>query len=704
MLLSDAIPFPSASWCPYFLHPRPVDPPVSRIMAGRGGARPKSAKAKAKAAAKTAAALAALQPAAPLFERQEAEEASASGRASRKRTRSVDEIISKILRDNFPHLKPGQATLLLNKAGKSLYEVLRKDREKVEAGAPDAPTIGKHYYARLREEFAYADNPARRLRVSDDSEIINEELMSALADLHKYPRSFERSMTFLEGKVVPNQRSLVLLFRQALSYSPNGGQDTTNFHMSLLGWVARNDVATKFPAEWLAVRNHLDEAASRALSAWKSTGMQSKVWWECNKGALSLLMPRDDTDQCMAETENYMKVEDALCRVVQSSVIGSRLFGAAHRQYQASKITTLIRDLLAILVAKPITAARIEECRTEFIQRSAARGRDCKESLPKRSVEMCYRGWNFPMEVFSFYDEYLMAEACQVETLAVDQGLLPALFCESELVPEDRAAVVLEIDDEVLAPAKSVRRAVAAGLAGDTPSGDNILHSLTMHAGQYNQLHRPFRAQIAFWTSIVGAGSEQRLHSEVLKCLGTSERPVTVTEACQRLAALEGRKLIAFCGLGLQTTFSSCKAFVNDIKNDRQPQYDGANDSPFLQSVMERCADFFKVEVPVTPQAEPRTLHGRAAVVHKLEALRGAVRAGETIELKEVQCLKIFGWLLKPSEFKEVDAWVNDCIKADIVSAADHAASSSSTAAPRSKAGRKKVAPSARDAVMKLLS
>ena len=99
-------------------------------------------------------------------------------------------------------------------------EVLTADREKIEAGETGAPVIGKLYYDRLKKEFTYSDSPTKQLKVARDQEELNEDLVTALMDINKHPRSFENALDFLDHGPMLNQKSLVLLFKQGLHFTP----------------------------------------------------------------------------------------------------------------------------------------------------------------------------------------------------------------------------------------------------------------------------------------------------------------------------------------------------------------------------------------------------------------------------------------------------------------------------------------------------
>ena len=135
---------------------------------------------------------------ASLVERLDGQEADGNTPQKRKRSRNLDETLAKVLRVNFPMFKQGQATMLVNKEGKTLLDVHRADRIKVMAKDPTAPRMGTHYYDSLTKDFSYSDAPFKKLKVKENSEHIDEALMQALIDVSKFPRSFDNAIDLLE--------------------------------------------------------------------------------------------------------------------------------------------------------------------------------------------------------------------------------------------------------------------------------------------------------------------------------------------------------------------------------------------------------------------------------------------------------------------------------------------------------------------------
>jgi hypothetical protein len=434
---------------------------------------------------------------------------------------------------------------------------------------------------------------------------------------------------------------------------------------------------------------------------WKASHMKAKMWWEANRQWSGAIIPVRETDVCMAVLDNYQVVEVQLCTVVQSSSIGNKLFGLAHRQYQGSLLSNLVKTTVAKLVMIDVTPATVQKSRQDFIAAATASGRDVKEALPKRVVEIFYRGAVVPIVVHSHFDEYCMYEAAVLESIAVDTGILQPLFCENSLVPANRGISGIKINASLVAGAASARRAASAAIVADSPSGEVILNSMNSNMAQFIQLDRGWRVTVAFWSSVVGQGAEKRLQAEVLMCLSDKHNHITVHQAIENMDELGRSKLVAFCGLGLQSLFNSVKTFLQDIKCSRPPKYDGQNDSTFLQQIMHVVANFL-VFIPPGSSASAQALRGHAAAQAKLGVLRAQKASGEKIPLTVISELRLFGWVLTTAELAEVAIMTDEAIKNDVVSAA--AASSSNRAEGKSKAGRKKLAPNARDAVLNLLA
>ena len=213
------------------------------------------------------------------------------------------------------------------------------------------------------------------------------------------------------------------------------------------------------------------------------------------------------------------------------------------------------------------------------------------------------------------------------------------------------------------------------------------------------QLNKGWRTIAAFWNSMLGSGAEGRLLEEVLKCLPAEGRDIKVEVAASKLENLGKGRLIAFCGLGLQSVFSSARNHVNDIKGKRAPPFETQKGSAFALAVMEQVACFFKYT------QGSNVMSGKHAMQAKFTDVQAAATAGTVPTLTALGDMHVFPWLLAAADKQQVEKWTSEAVKADVVSAAadkvNAAASSSSSIVVRKKT---KVASSARDMVLGLLS
>lgn len=151
--------------------------------------------------------------------------------------------------------------------------------------------------------------------------------------------------------------------------------------------------------------------------------------------------------------------------------------------------------------------------------------------------------------------------------------------------------------------------------------------------------------------------------------------------------------------------FSGVKSFVDDVRHSRQPKFNGTTDTDFLKSVMDKVGQFFLYEKSAGANQATVKLTGKDVVKATMSDLGRKRVAEEKIELRELNNLKVYAWLLEPNELKQVDDWIQECVQADIVGAADRAVGKVEEEKKHHKrAGRKTTTPSARDAVLKLLS
>ena len=184
---------------------------------------PKAASAKAKANAKAAAsahkATLASTKAVPLWQQLHDDGPLKRERSKPFKAESKVEFATwKALKANLriPGMKPDQIRTLVNADGVECYQKMLSDRVAAERGDADAPKFGPKCYEKIIDEFGPSESPAKKLKVTDPRERIDEELLNSLSEIQSVPKSYERAFIFLAEGGTLNQRSFVLLAHQVL--------------------------------------------------------------------------------------------------------------------------------------------------------------------------------------------------------------------------------------------------------------------------------------------------------------------------------------------------------------------------------------------------------------------------------------------------------------------------------------------------------
>ena len=623
--------------------------------------------------------------------------------SKRHRPKTVESKVCKKLRDHFKDWDSHMTDSVLDDSGRPLRQVLTEDQTKSDEGAPDAPVWGKNYYDKLHTRFSLSTSTFRRLRVLDDTQPLNPNMLLGLEGVVSHPRSFEIIEVFLATDEVVDQKSIVLLFKQCLKLSsPN--MEVINFQLNVLQYCHRVRVPKLFKTEWGLMVKHFVDVACKSLQHHKNAKMTLDLWFESKVDFLSDLVSVPDFRKLVYHKGEWCDVETELHRFVQASELGRKAFGLAWRELQRNKVQTHIDHFLKQLASADITQKSVQKQRQAFVEKLKEAGRDAKELTQQRNTEVEYRGCKCVMVCTSYLDEYMKHEWAMVEGMAVELGLLPSLWCEDSLVKTNNAKPTVTIEEAVLASAALARRGAAEALPGLATS-DAIMATLTSKHAVLCGLHKGWVVQRSFWESVIGSNSEERLLNEVLECLPSDARQITRAESVGKLEELSRSKLLQFCGLGLQAVFTTAKNFVTDLRNELIPKFDGKHDSRFMKRVMEKAGLWCTCAKAAAAYQPAETLKGADAAKHVYDNLCNDHAGGQLPTLKQVGALQTFGFLLTDDQRGRLDNMTNDAAQAnmEVAAAAVVTQTASSKGAGKGKRG-KRSATSARDQVLALLA
>jgi hypothetical protein len=287
----------------------------------------------------------------------------------------------------IPGLNPEQIRHLVNADGTELFQKMLDDRMATERGDKDAPKYTPKYYEKLVEMFGPSEAPSKQLKVVDPREPLDEELINSLTEIQSTPKSYERVRIFLGEGPALNQRSFVLLSHQLLKTNPNLDTDSCNFCVAALQYISKHSLQARFPAVWVHLKKHLDEALAASYSFAKTVRKPLDLWWDHKRTFVGDVIDVPKVDECMKITKDFKAVEQDLYVIVQS-VLGMRMFGPALKDLQKTKIVDMMKLSVRVLMQSDVTPATMQADVYRFMQglergcQGQARGNDCTGLLP----------------------------------------------------------------------------------------------------------------------------------------------------------------------------------------------------------------------------------------------------------------------------------------------------------------------------------
>jgi hypothetical protein len=237
------------------------------------------------------------------------------------------------------------------------------------------------------------------------------------------------------------------------------------------------------------------------------------------------------------------------------------------------------------------------------------------------------------------------------------------------------------INDDCLQEAVMTRHTLKEQLDDEEATAENIMRIMTAKKGFLTTTDRFWRIEYSFWSSLLGASAESKIHEKVLECLPTVERPLTLQQADALFDKVENSKLVAFCGPALKTVVKTVRGYVTLMIGGRPPVLDRLmSNTVFTVAVKTRLALFCRVEISAGGSAEALKT-GSEACNHKFQKLADAHDEGGILLYSDIVPVIIFDWLLSATDKQHLDRIKNSVVAKSGVRA---------SAAPADKKGSKK--------------
>lgn len=584
----------------------------------------------------------------------------------RNRKRNLDEVVNKALADNFGTFSQLETDLTMVD-GKSLRETIYEAKRRQKDG--EQVSIGKTFYARLREEYGAASDVGRRMTVRDPNEPEDARMRDALLAMLKHNRDTTQIVQWLLHSDLANQKNFVALCRGFLMIPPAQSSANASLVLEFLRYAIRTNAATNLKDEMQLMRGHFDVALCKSLTHMKSQGQTCGVWWDSVSDIAGFVVDAVDVKAIFECKTSWVDVREQLLRVVAGSQIGQKMFAIAHRQLQENLSSTMVQEAVDTMKSKNLDKKAVDSALAKLQERSKTIGVDLAETFLRREVVFSYRGVQLKSFVHSLMDEWNLRKEALIREMAVKlpRGGLAPLWCESELAPPAPATTV-KVSADLYSDSARMRKAAhdfLPNLVDQTAT--NIEHVLKKRSSVLTHLDRYSSIESLFFMAHIGSGAEVRLHQSILKCLPTTPDDRSVASCLQEMNNLGDGKLVAFCGAGLQATFTTCRNFLSYLHEGRSPPWQQAPQEPFWNKVQSAFANFLKFSPSASAGSASVELHGAAAaqaLYALVEQELGAEKANNTTKVVYEQAapLNLYKWLLSAEQCRLVETWVNDSI------------------------------------------
>lgn len=212
--------------------------------------------------------------------------------------------------------------------------------------------------------------------------------------------------------------------------------------------------------------------------------------------------------------------------------------------------------------------------------------------------------------VKSIEDEISKRGWARVKSLAARMLLVPELFCEGDLVEDDRIPLPdkIEIDPEFLKGCKAAR-CYANGLleTQQDASAEACSNILETKVSQLLAMDPAFAVEIAFFTGMTGENADKRVCSMILDCMPTSQNAIkTPVQAQELVAMLRTKKVLQFCTAAGKAAYSTAVEMVGALCMDKRPQLPQAGCAGSFVQELNKSLAYFVGEQVEWQQTDPR--------------------------------------------------------------------------------------------------
>eukprot|EP00971_Amphidinium_carterae_P339584 6477475-Amphidinium_carterae.1 len=238
--------------------------------------------------------------------------------------RSEEEQVDRAISYHFPEFTSVEIDGRLNAEGKTLREVMSKER----ATAPKSANFrfGQKFIAVQRTTFASELHVSNALKVKNQADRLSDELVSCLAAASARDRTKRKKgplYAYLQTCAKVSQKELVGLLRhcQETQYHLTSGRDHL---MKICAELVAKDLQVLYPSEIRVLAGHFDGMLAMHFAAAKKQRMTSQAWWN-SFGYLTALLPEHSIfERLMSHEGDCSTVADDIEHVTTQSKLGAK--------------------------------------------------------------------------------------------------------------------------------------------------------------------------------------------------------------------------------------------------------------------------------------------------------------------------------------------------------------------------------------------
>ena len=188
--------------------------------------------------------------------------------AKRPRARSLEQVVAKLLVDNFPTFTSEELYMRTSdETGFTFHQRLMKDKERQLRG--EKINMGKLYYQARRDEYK-SDAATSQLKVLHMNEPEDDVLVEALLNLFaSAKKTIDPFVLWSETTTAVNQKNFVATLRQVMKLPPQKSLENTMVTVGAMKRIVRLRLNTTYLNEVLVMKDQFDAACVKSLVAFK---------------------------------------------------------------------------------------------------------------------------------------------------------------------------------------------------------------------------------------------------------------------------------------------------------------------------------------------------------------------------------------------------------------------------------------------------